>query len=64
MRPSAQSRAVAVLLVAAVALIAVGVWGVVKLGDGDWFIGGGFIACSVIGLGRVLSRIVRPARPR
>ena len=34
----------------AVALVATGVWGVVKLGEGDWLIGGAFVVCAVLGL--------------
>ena len=46
----------------AVALVAIGVWGVVKLGEGDWFIGGAFVACALLGVRSLFSTVRRMRR--
>jgi hypothetical protein len=51
-----------VLALAALACMLVGVWGVVKLAGEDWFIGVVFLVCAVIGLARVLGRVIASAR--
>ena len=55
-------RAVTVGVLGAAALLAVGVWGVVNLLDGDWFIGGLFVACALFGVPSVVSRVRRLRR--
>lgn len=60
----APTGAVVLLALAALAFVLVGAWGIVKLGEGDWFIGAGFVACSAVGVTRVLARIARTVRRR
>ena len=55
-------RAVTVGVLGAAALLAVGVWGVVNLLDGDWFIGGLFAACALFGAPSLVSRVRRLRR--
>jgi hypothetical protein len=53
---------VTVGVLGAAALLAVGVWGVVNLAAGDWFIGGLFVACALFGVPSVVSRVRRLRR--
>ncbi len=55
-------RAVTAGLLGAAALLAVGVWGVVNLLDGDWFIGLLFVACALFGVPSAVSRVRRLRR--
>ena len=54
-------REVTASVLGAIALVAVLVWGVAKLVNGDWFIGSAFVACAVLGL-RSLVLTVRRLR--
>lgn len=58
------SRASAVGVLGAVAFVLVGVWGVVNLSEGDWFIGGVMLASAVIGLWSLVVRTLRERRRR
>ena len=55
------SRTSAVGVLAVVAFVLMGAWGVVNLSEGDWFIGGVLLASAVIG---VWSRMVRMLQER
>ena len=55
-------RAVTVGVLGVAALVAVGVWGVVNLVEGDWFIGGLFVACVLFGLPSLVSSVRRMRR--
>ena len=55
-------RAVTVGVLGAVAFLAVGVLGVVNLVEGDWFIGGLFVACALVGLPSLVSTVRRMRR--
>jgi hypothetical protein len=55
-------RAVMLGALGAVALVAVGAWGVIKLGEGDWLIGGAFVVCAVLGLRSVAAAVGRVRR--
>jgi len=46
----------------AVALLAIGAWGVVKLGGDDWFIGGAFVVCALLGVRSLVSTVRRMRR--
>jgi hypothetical protein len=50
-------RAAALGTLGAVAFLAVGVWGIVNLLDGDWFIGGLFLGCMLLGLSSLTSTV-------
>ena len=54
--------AVAVGVLGTLAFLAVGVWGVANLVEGDWFIGGLFLVCAVAGLPSVVSTARRLRR--
>ena len=56
------ARALILGVVGAVALVAIGVWGAVKLGEGDWFIGGAFVACALLGARSLFSTVRRMRR--
>jgi hypothetical protein len=51
-------------VLAAVALVLLGVWGVVNLSEGDWFIGGVFVASAVIGVWSRAIRLLQARRRR
>ena len=53
------SRATAVALASAMAFVAVGVWGIVNLSEGDWFIGCGMLGSAVMALGSLASRMLQ-----
>ena len=55
-------RAVTMGVLGAVALLAVGVWGVVNLVEGDWFIGVGFVGCALLGLRSLVLTVGRMRR--
>ena len=55
-------RAVLVGVLLAVGFVAIGVWGIVNLTEGDWFIGGLFIACALLGLPSLISTVRRVRR--
>lgn len=57
-------RAPVVDALAAVALVLVGVWGVVNLSESDWFIGGVMAASAVIGLWSLAVRLLQARRRR
>ena len=52
------------VLVRVAALVGLGVWGVVKLADGDWFIGGVLVACVLLGSQSLVTRVQRVRRSR
>ena len=56
------NRSTAVSLVSAVAFVAVGVWGVVNLSEGDWFIGCGMLGSAVIALSSLATRMLQDRR--
>ena len=58
------SRTAVIDLLAAVAFVLLGIWGVVNLSEGDWFIGGGMVATAVIGLWSRVVRLVHERRRR
>ena len=58
------SRASAVGVLGAVAFVLVGVWGVVNLSEGDWFIGGVMLASAVIGVWSLVVRMLQDRRRR
>ena len=58
------SRTTAIGVLAAVAFVLVGVWGVVNLSEGDWFIGGVMLASSVVGLWSLVVRMLQERRRR
>jgi hypothetical protein len=58
------SRSAATSLLSAVVLLFVGVWGVVNLSDGDWFIGGVMVGCAVVGLWSLVVRLLQQRRRR
>ena len=58
------SRSAATLLLGAVAFVLVGVWGVVNLTEGDWFIGGLMVACAIVGLWSTVVRLFQQRRRR
>jgi len=49
-------------VLAAVALVLVGVWGVINLSESDWFIGGVMVASAVIGLWSLAVRVLQARR--
>jgi hypothetical protein len=58
------SRSAATGLLGAVAFVFVGVWGVVNLSEGDWFIGGGMVGCALAGLWSLVGRVLEQRRRR
>jgi hypothetical protein len=55
-------RAVTVGVLGVAALLAVGVWGVINLVERDWFIGGVFVACALLGVPSLISTVRRMRR--
>lgn len=55
-------RAAVVDVLAAVAFVLVGVWGVINLSESDWFIGGVMVASAVIGLWSLAARVLQARR--
>ena len=55
-------RAVAAGVLGALGLLLVGVWGVVNLLEGDWFIGGIFVASAVVAAPSLVSTVRRLRR--
>jgi hypothetical protein len=51
------------MVLRAVALLGLGVWGVVKLTEGDWFIGGVLVACVLLGLQSLVTSIRHRSGP-
>ena len=62
MVPGSRTSVIGVL--AAVAFVLVGLWGVVNLAEGDWFIGGVMLASVVVGLWSQVVRILQERRRR
>jgi len=62
MVPGRRTSAIGVL--AAVAFVLVGAWGVVNLSEADWFIGGVMLASAIIGLWSLVVRILQERRRR
>ena len=58
------SRKTVVEVLAAVAMVLLGVWGVVNLSEGDWFIGGVLVASAVIGFWSRAIRLLQARRRR
>jgi hypothetical protein len=50
------------VLLRAVALLGLGVWGVLEIAAGDWFFGGVLVACVLLGAQSLLSTIRRAQR--
>ena len=50
------NRASVIGVLGAAGFVLVGVWGVVNLSEGDWFIGFGMVGSAVIGLWSLLVR--------
>jgi hypothetical protein len=46
-------------VLAAVAWVLVGIWGVVNLAQEDWFIGGVMLGCAFVGLWSLAVRVLR-----
>jgi hypothetical protein len=49
-------------VLAAVAWVLLGSWGVVNLAQGDWFVGGVMLGCAVVGLWSLATRVARERR--
>jgi hypothetical protein len=58
------SRSAATGLLGAVVFVLVGVWGVVNLSEGDWFIGGVMVAGAIVGLWSLVIRVLQQRRRR
>jgi uncharacterized membrane protein YfcA len=57
-------RASVTAVLGAVCFVLVGVWGVVNLSDGDWFIGVVMVASAVVGLWSLAVRVIQARRRR
>ena len=55
-------RALKVGVLRSVLLLVLGVWGVVELVEGDWFIGGVLLACVLLGVPSLVSTVRRIRR--
>ena len=55
------SRSVATGVLGVVAFLLAGVWGVVNLAEGDWFIGGVLVASAIVGLWSLVVAASTPA---
>jgi hypothetical protein len=55
-------RALKAGVLRAALLLAAGVWGVVKLFEGDWFIGGVLVACVLLAVPSLVSTFGRARR--
>jgi hypothetical protein len=51
-------------LLGAVAFVLLGIWGVVNLSQGDWFISGVVVATAVVGLWSRVVRLLQERRRR
>ena len=56
------SRSVATAVLGVVAFVLAGVWGVVNLAEGDWFIGGVLVASAIVGLWSLVVRLLQDRR--
>jgi hypothetical protein len=56
------SRSGATGVLGAVAFVLVGVWGIINLSEGDWFIGGVMVGCAVVGLWSLVVRALHESR--
>ena len=56
------SRASVIGVLGAAGFVLVGVWGVVNLAEGDWFIGVVMVGSAVIGLWSLLVRVLQQRR--
>ena len=56
------SGAAARAVLAAIAFLVVGVWGVINLSDGDWFIGGVMLGSAVVTLWSLAVRLLQHRR--
>ena len=56
------SRASVIGVLGAAGFVLVGVWGVVNLSEGDWFIGVGMAGSAVVGLWSLLVRALQQRR--
>ena len=56
------SRASAIAVLGAVGFVLVGVWGVVNLSEGDWFIGVVMVASTIVGLWSLVVRTLQERR--
>ena len=55
-----RSRRMLTSVLAAVAWLLIGAWGVLNLSEQDWFIGGVMLGCALIGLWSLAVRRHRP----
>ena len=56
------SRASVIGVLGAAGFVLVGVWGVVNLSEGDWFIGVVMVCSAVIGVWSLLVRVIQQRR--
>lgn len=55
-------RALIVGVLGAVAILGIGVWGIVNLVEGDWFVGGLFVGCALVSLPSLVTTVRRMRR--
>ena len=55
-------RALIVGILGTAAIVGIGVWGIVNLAGGDWFIGGLFVGCALVSLPSLLTTVRRMRR--
>jgi hypothetical protein len=51
------NRSLMLSLLGIAAYVAVGVWGVVNLAEGDWFVGGVMLGAALVGLPSLVVRL-------
>jgi hypothetical protein len=55
--PMRANRSLMMSLLGIAAYVAVGVWGVVNLAEGDWFVGGVMLGAALVGLPSLVVRL-------
>jgi hypothetical protein len=55
-------RALIVGILGTAAILGIGVWGIVNLVEGDWFIGGLFVGCALVSLQSLVTTVRRMRR--
>jgi hypothetical protein len=55
-------RALIVEILGTAAILGIGVWGIVNLVEGDWFIGGLFVGCALVSLPSLVTTVRRMRR--
>jgi hypothetical protein len=58
------SRRVLTSVLATIAWLLIGAWGVINLAQEDWFIGGVMLGCAVVGLWSLAVRVLRDRHAR